>query len=181
WWIFPILLIVLFIVYKQFKKTNIGEYRIDYMKLRIPLFGQLLHKIAISRFVRALGIIIGGGVPINHALRVSQDVCGNRVIRDAILEAERRIIAGSNLYQPLEDSGLFPSIITQMVATGEESGNLDTMLIGAADQLDQEIDYKVKKITVLLEPILTIFLGGIVMFIALSLYLPIFNLVKVIR
>ena len=161
--------------------TKNGKYFLDGLKLKLPLFGKLIHKIAIARFIRSLGITIGAGIPINHALLVTADIAGNEIIKKAVLEARSRIIAGSNLHRPLVESGLFPDVVLQMVATGEEAGTLEDMLQAAASQMDQEIDYKVKKLTIILEPLLTLILGIVVAFIALSLYLPIFDLIKIIR
>jgi type IV pilus assembly protein PilC len=181
WWVGPVVLAGLVFTMHILNKTEHGKYLIDSFKLKIPLFGKLIHKVAVSRFVRALGIIIKAGVPINLALRTSCNVTGNYVIHNIISVVEKRIVAGSNLSQPLHESGYFPEIIVQMIATGEEAGTLDSMLISAADQMDQEIDYRVKKIIVALEPTLTIFLAFVVGFIAIALYLPLFETIKLIR
>lgn len=181
WWVFPLILAAVILIFNKIKQTKYGKYLIDHAKLKLPLFGSIIHKIAISRFVRALGIIIGAGVPMNEALTVSHDIPGNLIIKDAILDVEERIISGSSLNLPLIESGLFPDIVVQMIATGEEAGTLDAMLITAADQIDQEIDYRIKKLTISLEPLLTICLGITVAFIAISLYLPIFDMVKIMR
>lgn len=181
WWTLPLFLLVATMLLKKVKQTRHGSYLLDRIKLKLPLFGKLIHKVAISRFVRALGIIIAEGITMVQALRVTYEISGNQVIKKAILDSEKRIMAGSNLHLPLSESGLFPDIVIQMISTGEEAGTLDEMLISAADQLDQEIDYKVKKLTVALEPLLTIVLGIIVGFIAISLYLPIFDMVKFMR
>lgn len=181
WWIFPLTLIAVIVIFNRVKKTIYGKYLIDYTKLKLPLFGKIIHKVAVSRFARALGIIIGAGIPMNEALTVTHNISGNQLVKEAILDVEERIISGSNLHLPLSESGLFPDILIQMISTGEEAGTLDTMLITAADQIDQEIDYRIKKLTIALEPALTIILGIIVAFIAISLYLPIFDMVRLMR
>lgn len=181
WWALPLFLLAACLAYNAVNKTRRGKYLIDSIKLKLPVLGKLIHKLAVSRFTRALGIITGRGIPINKALRITSGMVDNVIIRRAIVYAEKRVMSGTSFHQPLDESGLFPDIVIQMIATGEEAGTMDMMLITAADQIDQEIDYKVKKLTIALEPALTIILGIIVGFIAISLYLPMFDMVKLMR
>lgn len=181
WWTLPILLIVLLFVYRKMKRTRRGAYLIDNIKLKLPLFGDIFHKVSIARAINSFAILVSAGVPIKQVLEITGEISDNLLIENAFVEARDVVMEGGSLHKPLADSKLFPLMVTQMIAIGEESGNLESMLAGASYQLDQQIDYKVKKLTVALEPILTVGLGFVVGFIAISLYLPIFDLVKVMR
>lgn len=181
WWILLSLVLAALIGFNKFRRTKLGAPLVDRMKLKLPLFGKLIHKVAISRFIRSFGILMNSGVSITHALKITGEASGNLIIKRVVTEAEERITAGSNLHQPLSESGFFPPLVTQMIAIGEEAGSLDQMLARAADHMDQEVDFKVKRLTTALEPLLTIGLGLIAGFIAISMYLPIFDMIKIIR
>lgn len=181
WWALLIGLAVLGIVLNRFKKSETGSHFIDRLKLKLPVLGDLNYRVAVSRFVYAFGILIDSGFPLVQSLKITSEVTGNSVIGKAIASTENDILAGNNISQPLEETKMFPPIVTQMIAAGEESGTLDRMLSEVSEYMDQEIDYKVKRLTTALEPLLTVCLGVIVGFIALAMYLPVFNMVKVVH
>ncbi|MBN1433110.1 type II secretion system F family protein [Candidatus Fermentibacterales bacterium] len=167
-------LIVLFRVYYR---TDGGQKVIDTIKLRIPIVGPLLRKLAIARFTRTLGTLISSGVAILDGLSITSKTSGNRVVADAILKARTSISGGENISAPLADSGVFPLMVTQMIAVGEETGGLDDMLQKVADFYEEEVDTAVSGLTSTLEPILIIVLGLVVGGMVIAMYLPIFDLI----
>jgi len=151
------------------------------MKLKIPLLGPLNRKIAISRLTRTFSAMVSAGVPIISGLQTSARVTGNSVFMDVIVDAAQKVNEGAKLSTPLEQSGEFPSMVTRMIAAGEDSGNMDEMLRQVTSFYDRDIEYAVQRLTRLLEPLLTVVLGVVVGFVLLALYMPIFSLTKVIK
>jgi type IV pilus assembly protein PilC len=162
-------------------RTDTGRLAIDRFLLRAPLFGPLVRKIAIARFTRTLSALLGGGVPIIDALRITAKTAGNRVVENAVMAARERVTAGQTLGERLKDSGVFPPMVVQMVIVGEHTGALDTMLAKVADYYEDEVDVAVAGLTSLLEPILIVVLGVIIGGIVISIYLPIFKVVTLIK
>lgn len=163
--------------YKMYYKTKNGEKVIDTVKLKMPIFGIMLRKMAIARFSRTLGTLISSGVSILDGLSITSKTSGNRVIADAIMAARTSISGGENISNPLQASGVFPGMVTQMIAVGEETGGIDTMLMKIADFYEEEVDTAVAGLTAVLEPIMIVLLGGIVGGIVIAMYLPIFDLI----
>ena len=163
--------------YKMYYKTDNGEKVIDTIKLKMPIFGILVRKMAIARFTRTLGTLISSGVSILDGLSITSKTSGNRVVADAIMEARSSISGGENISNPLEASGVFPGMVTSMIAVGEETGGIDTMLTKIADFYEEEVDTAVAGLTSTLEPIMIVILGGIVGGIVIAMYLPIFDLI----
>lgn len=163
--------------YKMYYRTKNGEKVIDAIKLKMPIFGILLRKMAIARFTRTLGTLISSGVSILDGLSITSKTSGNRVVADAIMEARGSISGGENISDPLEASGVFPGMVTQMISVGEETGGLDTMLLKVADFYEEEVDTAVAGLTATLEPIMIVVLGVIVGGIVIAMYLPIFDLI----
>ncbi|MCK5065698.1 MAG: type II secretion system F family protein [Candidatus Fermentibacteraceae bacterium] len=163
--------------YRLYYRTKNGEKVIDAVKLKMPIFGILLRKMSIARFTRTLGTLISSGVSILDGLSITSKTSGNRVVADAIMEARGSISGGENISNPLEASGGFPGMVTQMIAVGEETGGLDTMLLKVADFYEEEVDTSVAGLTSTLEPILIVVLGVIVGGIVIAMYLPIFDLI----
>lgn len=163
--------------YKMYYRTKNGEKVIDTIKLKMPIFGMLLRKMSIARFTRTLGTLISSGVSILDGLSITSKTSGNRVVADAIMEARQSISGGENISNPLEASGVFPGMVTQMIAVGEETGGLDTMLLKVADFYEEEVDTAVAGLTATLEPIMIVVLGVIVGGIVIAMYLPIFDLI----
>jgi type IV pilus assembly protein PilC len=166
---------------KRWQKTTKGQQICDKIKLKMPLLGPLNRKIAISRLTRTLSAMVNAGVPILSGLQTSARVTGNTVFMEVVSTAVQRVNEGVKLSEPLEQSGQFPPMVVHMIAAGEESGNLDEMLRQITTFYDRDIEYAVQRLTRLLEPLLTVVLGIIVGFVLLALYMPIFNLSKVIK
>lgn len=153
----------------------------DKFKLKMPLLGQLNRKIAISRLTRTFSAMVSAGVPILSGLQTSARVTGNVIFMEVVADAIQKVNEGVRLSVPLEQSRQFPSMVTRMIAAGEDSGNMDEMLRQITTFYDRDIEYTVQRLTRMLEPLLTVVLGVIVGFVLLALYMPIFNLSKVIH
>ena len=173
---FVIIAIALFTIIRRWHKTTAGAKTIDPIILKFPVFGDLLRKQSIGRFSRTLSTLLSSGVPIIDALEITARSSGNYVIEEAILRARTSIKGGENIADPLSKTAVFPPMVTQMIAIGEASGGLDDMLSKVADFYDAEVDAAVENLTSALEPIIMVFLGGIVGFLLISMYLPIFQL-----
>jgi len=132
---------------------------------------------SIARFTRTLGTLISSGVSILDGLSITSKTSGNRIVSDAIMQARTSISGGENISNPLQASGVFPGMVTQMIAVGEETGGIDTMLMKIADFYEEEVDTAVAGLTATLEPIMIVILGGIVGGIVIAMYLPIFDLI----
>ncbi len=162
---------------RYFYRTSRGRLILDTMTLRIPWLGVVLRKIAISRFARTLSTLLGSGIPILEGLEITAGTAGNVVIRNSILSARQEVEEGSTLAEPLRRRKLFPPMVTQIVAVGEQTGQLDNMLKKLADYYEEEADASIANLMTMLEPLMIIFLGGIVGGIVVSMYLPIFTLI----
>ena len=169
--------IVAVVAYKMWYKTDTGQKVIDKVKLSMPIFGPLQRKMAIARFTRTLGTLVSSGVAILDGLSITSKTAGNRVVADAIMQARTSISGGENISNPLEASGVFPSMVTSMIAVGEETGGLDDMLLKIADFYEEEVDVAVAGLTSVLEPIMIVVLGGVVGGMVIAMYLPIFDLI----
>jgi len=167
--------------FKKYIDTPAGRLFFDGLKLKLPLFGPLMRKIAVARFTQTWAGLQRGGLQILRALDVSSKTSGNVVIRNSIMSAQEQIKEGANLSGVIDSTGQFPPMVIQMVAAGEQSGNLDEMLEEIARFYRRDIDYSVQKMTRLIEPLMTMVVGGIVLFILLALYMPVFNLTNVMR
>ena len=168
-------------LFRTWYRTESGRLAVDRFLLKAPIFGPLLRKIAVARFTRTLSALLGGGVPIIDALRITAKTAGNRVIEDAVMDARERVTAGQTLGERLRESRVFPPMVVQMVAVGEQTGALDNMLAKVADYYEDEVDVAVAGLTSLLEPIMIVFLGVVVGGIVISIYLPIFQVVTLIK
>ena len=176
WWLNLLVILALVVIYKMWVKKEQGRYQADKIKLRIPILGQLVRKSGISRFTRTLGTLITSGVPILQALLIVRDTAGNEVISRAMVAVHNSIREGESIAGPLGNSPIFPPMVVHMVAVGEETGALDTMLIKVSDAYDQEVDITVDALTSIIEPLLILGMGGVVGFIVLAMYLPIFQM-----
>lgn len=181
WWIGVLGLIAGVWSFRRYYRTNDGRHRIDALKLRLPLVGKVLRKISIARFTQTFAAVTRGGVPMIKALTTSAATTGNVILKDAIMVVCNRVTEGSPLSTPLADSGEFPPMVTRMISVGESSGNLDEMLEEITKFYQRDIEYAVHRLTRLLEPVMTVFVGGIVLFVLLALYMPVFTLPQVIR
>jgi type IV pilus assembly protein PilC len=178
-WYMMILTIVVFtIVYSAYKRTRVGRRHMDFLKLKMPVFGKLNHKICIARFARTLSTLLVSGVPILQALETVAGAVDNEIMADAILASRAAIREGEQIGDPLQRSGMFPPMVVQMVAIGEETGSLDQMLSKIADFYESEVDATLAGLTAALEPILIIVLGGVVGFIVIAMFLPLITAVQ---
>jgi type IV pilus assembly protein PilC len=163
-------------IFKKVYATDKGRLEIDRFSLKAPVFGPLLRKVAVAKFTRTLATLISGGVPIIEGLTICARIAGNKIIEIAIFQTIEAIKEGETIAAPLERQGVFPPMVVQMIDVGEASGALDTMLEKIADFYDEEVDNAVDAMTSLLEPMLMVFLGIIIGFIVVAMYLPIFKM-----
>ncbi len=169
------------IALRRYTASGKGKLRFHRLLLRVPIFGELYTKIQVSRFTRTLSTLIASGVPILQALAVVEKTITNVLIQKAIQDIRVALASGSSLVEPFKSTGLFSPMVVQMVAIGEKSGSIDKMLEEVAKFYDPEIEYTIKNLTSLLEPFMLLAMGLMVAFIALSVLLPIFNLMKVFK
>ena len=152
----------------------------DALFLKLPIFGTLLQKVAVARFTRTLGTMIASGVPILDGLEIVARTAGNMVIEEALMDGRAAISEGKTIAEPLQESDVFPGMVTQMIAVGEETGAMETMLGKIADFYDEEVDTAVDALTAMLEPLMMVFLGGSVGGLLIAMYLPIFKIAETI-
>ncbi len=178
WWILLLLLVASFFIFKKISKRKKVIFFIDHFKLFMPVFGKINRKIATARFTRTLASMIAGGVPLIVSLDVSKEAVNNRVALAVIRALKNNVSKGGRLSEILEKQNIFPPLAVQMISTGEESGTLDKMLNKTADFLDEEIDVNLRRLVIKLEPSLTFFLAALVGYIAISIYLPMFDIIR---
>ncbi len=173
----PTIVIVIGIVFglRQYYKTRAGRETIDRISLKVPLFGDLIQKTAVARFCRTFGSLSRSGVPILSALEIVRDTAGNQIISNAVDEARREIQGGGMLSLALQKEKVFPVLATQMINVGEETGELDKMLMKVADFYEDEVEQAVKAMTSVIEPLMIVVLGGMVGSILVAMYLPMFK------
>jgi type IV pilus assembly protein PilC len=167
--------------FRRWKRTDRGRYAVDRFKLKVPIFGQLFHKTAMSRFSRTLGVLSRSGVPLLQALDIVIATVQNEVVANALRDVQASVKEGESLTEPLSRHEVFPPMVVQMLAVGEETGALDTMLEKISDFYDDEITATVDALTALIEPVLIVLVGGTVGLIVISLYLPMFRLIDLIE
>jgi len=178
-WLFAIGIVVTVVGLRQYYKTPMGRLQIDTLILKIPIIGDVLRKVALARFCRTLGTLISSGVPILEGMDITAKTAGNMVVQNAILKSRDAVEQGRNISTPLAETKVFPPMVVQMVGVGEATGALDAMLAKVADFYEDEVDNAVANLTSLMEPIMISVLGGIIGFIVVAMYLPIFNLANV--
>ena len=176
-----VVIIGLVFAYRRFKATETGRMTIDRIKLRLPLVGTLFHKTAMSKFSRTLGTLISSGVPILGALEITGDTTGNMVVTKALDEVRAGVKEGETIARPLTQAEIFPPMVTQMIAIGEETGALDVMLAKVSDFYDSEVNAAMDSFASIIEPVLLVVLGGAVGSIVIALYLPIFKVITLIK
>jgi len=174
------IMVVTYIGFNRFYKTEKGRFLIDTLVLKAPVFGPLLKKVAVAKFSRTLSTMMSSGVPIMEGLNIVSKTSGNKVVEKALLKTRQSISEGRTIAEPLAETGIFPSMVVQMIAVGEATGALDTMLSKIADFYDDEVDSAVDAMTALLEPVMMVFLGGVVGGMIIAMYLPIFKMASVV-
>jgi type IV pilus assembly protein PilC len=177
----PIVAVSAFFGLKNYYKTDKGQLVMDRFLLNFPILGDLLRKSAVSRFTRTLGTLIASGVSILDGLEITARTAGNRVIHDAVMGSRASIAGGETIAAPLEKSGVFPPMVTSMIAVGEATGGLDEMLSKIADFYDEEVDAAVGTLLSMMEPVMIVFLGGVVGGMIVAMYLPIFNMINAVQ
>lgn len=176
WWLAPLAAGGAWLALSRLGRTPAGRARLDGAKLRLPLLGPALRKVAMARLCRTLGSLLASGVPLLTALAASSGVAGNAAVSQALDAAQKEVREGRRFGDTCRASGMFPAYVTEMVSLGEESGTLDRMLAKVADHYELEVDQQVKALTSLLEPVMILFMGGVVGFIVMAMLLPIFQM-----
>lgn len=176
WWMLVLIIVGLIAGFKYAKKQEKGRLFLDRVALRLPIFGPLIRKVAVAKFTRTLGTMISSGVPIMDGLEITARTSGNKVVEHGIITVRQSISEGKSMAEPLEQTGIFPGMVVQMISVGEATGALDQMLSKIADFYDEEVDTAVEALTSALEPLLMVFLGGIIGFVVVAMYLPIFEM-----
>jgi type IV pilus assembly protein PilC len=172
-----LLFICLAVGLKFWYGTPTGRYILDALLLKLPLIGILLRKIAVAQFTRTLGTLISSGVPILEGLDITARTSGNAVVEEAILKTRKAVEAGRTLVDPLKETAVFPSMVTQMIGVGEQTGAMDAMLQKIADFYEDEVDAAVKDLLTALEPLMIVVLGGVVGGVVISMYMPLFAMI----
>jgi type II secretory pathway component PulF len=161
--------------------TSMGRWQWDRVKLRLPVFGMLFQKVALSRFARVFAAMQKSGISMMLTLDIAGETVGNVVIARAVQTMSDSLRDGKGLTAPMESSGLFPPLVVQMVAVGEETGKLDTMLSKVSDYYDTDVEYTLRNLSTLIEPVLLLFVGGMVLFLALGIFLPMWDLMSLFK
>ena len=176
WYVMIICFIAFFFTFKKVYATRRGRVEIDRMSLKLPVFGILIRKVSVAKFTRTLGTLISSGVPLIEGLDICARTAGNSIIEIAVIKTIEAIKEGETIAAPLAREEVFPPMVIRMIDVGESSGSLDKMLTKIADFYDEEVDAAVDGLTALLEPMLMVFLGCVVGFIVVAMYLPIFKM-----
>lgn len=178
-WYFLLIGLVLFrIAFGKYIRTKTGKRQWDWLKLKMPVFGGLNHKIAVARFSRTLGTLMTSGVPILQALETVAGAIDNDILSSAVLEARNAIREGARIGEPLERSGLFPPMVVHMITIGEETGALDQMLEKIAEFYESEVEAQLAGLAAALEPLMIVFLGGVVGFIVIAMFMPLIQIIS---
>jgi type IV pilus assembly protein PilC len=164
---------------KRYIRTEKGRRQFDYILLKLPVVGIIFKKVAIAKFSRTLGTLVKAGVPILQALETVAKTSGNKIIEEIVLSSMKSIKEGGKIAEPLKKDNIFPPMVTQMISVGEETGSLDTMLFKIADFYDQEVDASVKGLTSMIEPLVMVFMGVVIGFIVIAMFVPMFQMSEI--
>ncbi len=181
WYLILIGTVLLIWVAVWYLKTPAGRWQWDKVKLKLPVFGALFQKVALSRFARVFSAMQKSGISMMLTLEIAGETVGNVVIARAVETMSESLRDGKGLTAPMESSGLFPPLVIQMVAVGEETGKLDTMLNKVSDYYDMDVEYTLRNLSTMIEPILLLFVGGMVLFLALGIFLPMWDLMSLFK
>ena len=181
WWVIAGGIFVISFALTKYIKTLQGKARYDRVILRVPMLGKIIKLIAISRFTRTLSTLLASGVPMITSMDIVKAVVNNTVISKALEDAKDRVREGEALSEPLKRSGIFPSMVIQMITVGERSGEIEGMLSKVSEAFDNEVETTIAGLTALLEPVMILFMGIIVLFVVLSILLPIFEMSQIVR
>ena len=180
WWIMLGLVVAAGVALKRFYATDRGQHVLDRAILKVPVLGDVLKKASVARFTRTLGTLVASGVPILKGLEITAETAGNVIIADAVKETRNSIGQGETIAAPLAKCDVFPPMVVQMIAVGEETGALDQMLNKIADFYDDEVDTAVATLTSVIEPVLIVVMGVIVGGMVVAMYMPMFEMVKAV-
>jgi type IV pilus assembly protein PilC len=175
-----IMLGLLVFAVKKIYSTEKGRLKMDAMFLKTPVVGDLIRKVSVAKFTRTLGTMLQSGVPILDSLHVTAKTAGNKVIERAVFRVADAVAEGRAIVEPLEETGVFPNMVVQMINVGESVGALDTMLEKIADFYDEEVDQAVENLTAMIEPFMMVFLGGMIGGLVVAMYLPIFKIATLV-
>jgi len=181
WWMVILASVGAAFLFKRYKKSDGGRARIDAIKVRVPVFGPLFHKVALARFSSTLSMLMRAGVPILQALEIVKDTVNNQVISGAVEDVKTSVREGESIAKPLGKHSVFPPMVVQMMAVGEETGAVDTMLDKVSEFYNSEVTATVEALTSLIEPLLIAIIGGAVGAAVVALYMPMFNIINVIE
>jgi len=181
WYVFALFLFGMSFAFRRYKRTDRGRAQMDAVKLKIPVFGGLFHKTALARFSSTLGMLLRSGVPILQALDIVADTVNNKVISSAVGDVQGAVREGESMAKPLSRHSVFPPMVVQMLAVGEETGAVDTMLDKVAEFYNAEVTASVDALTSLIEPLMIAIVGGAVGAAVIALYMPMFNIIKLIK
>ena len=178
WWLVLGVIVAAVVLVRQYYQTPQGRRTLDAFMLKFPVIGTLLRKIAVARFCRTLGTLTSSGVPILDGLDITARTAGNAVVQEAIQNVRKEVEQGKTISEPLAKSGVFPSMVVQMVQVGEQTGAMDTMLSKIADFYEDEVDEATQNLLSLLEPLIILFLGVVIGGIVIAMYMPMFSLIS---
>jgi type IV pilus assembly protein PilC len=181
WYIVGAVVAIAVFLFRRYKRTEAGRAQMDAVKLKVPVFGSLFHKTALSRFSSTLGMLLKSGVPILQALDIVSDTVNNKVISKAVQATQNSVRQGESIAKPLGKFPVFPSMVVQMLAVGEETGQVDMMLAKVAEFYNAEVEAQVDALTSLIEPLLIAVIGGCVGAAVVALYMPMFNIIKLVK
>ncbi len=181
WWVWLLVVAGGIFAYRKYKKTPAGRAQIDTLKLKVPIFGDLFHKTALARFAQTLSILLRSGVPILQALDIVAETVDNHVLSKAVVDVQSSVKEGESIARPLAKHAVFPPMVVQMLAVGEETGAIDTMLSKVGEFYDAEVKATVDSLTSLIEPLMIAVIGGCVGLAVIALYLPMFNVINLIK
>lgn len=176
WYLFVLMILIMFFLIDKYGKSQQGKYKIDKMKLKIPILGRVQHKIVISRFTRTMSTLLNSGIDLLQALNIVQKVINNTYMNEKMKIVEEGVRKGLGLAEPIKDSGIFPPMVYQMIRVGEDTGSLDFILSKTADFYDEEIRTSMTKMTTMIEPLIIVVLGLIIGFIVIAMILPMFEM-----
>jgi type IV pilus assembly protein PilC len=177
WWVLILIVVAIFFSFKYFYSTKIGKRVLDRVKLKVPVFGPLGHKVCLARFSRTLSTLLVSGVPILQAMETVAGTVGNEIISEAIMNARARIREGDRINDPLEKSRMFPPMVVHMISIGEESGALDQMLSKIAEFYEAEVEASLQSLTSAIEPVMIVLLGVCVGFIVIAMFAPLLSVI----
>ena len=181
WWVFILLPVILYLIYKYSLQYSKFAYAVDYAKMRVPYFGGLVQKAALARMTRTLSSLFNSSVPVLEAVQITERIVENKVIEEELQKARESLESGESMAKPLKDHWAFPSMVTQMISVGEKTGALDQMLNKAADFYEREIDHATDRIKALIEPIMIVILALIVGAIVMAIAVPMFSIFENIQ